>query len=443
MPWVVKENEGRHCVYKKGGSTPIKGGCHDSRDEAVKHMQALYANSKKDYHLLLDVAHFSDIVDDTENPNVKWVQAWRYSTWKHPVYGDIKVTPQLVQQFKEHLDSNTLGQEILVNYDHYMDPAKGRKSAGRVVDIEAREDGGWYKVEFTQEAIQEINDKQWRYLSPEYGDILDTEKGESFENVPLALALTNQPFFKNMAPMNFSEFFTEVDKQEDEVMPEWLKKLFTDLGVEIKDDASDEDNAKKFSEAITALKTKAETEDGGDDTDTGDEGDEGTGTEEQKSFSEMFPEVAQELAELRKVKIASEANEFARQFSEFTITEKIKDSDGNEVEKKIKKGISPAAQDELAKLHLAFSEGKATPDMVGQVLGTVMASGVVEFGERGSSADNAVPPGTSKEAAVQLRDRAKQLIEEAGGKSKMSFGDALAKAAAESPEFAAAYREGR
>jgi hypothetical protein len=40
MPWELKGN----CVHKKGSAKPVPGGCHKTRQEAVKHMKALYAN---------------------------------------------------------------------------------------------------------------------------------------------------------------------------------------------------------------------------------------------------------------------------------------------------------------------------------------------------------------------------------------------------------------
>ena len=42
MPWELKGN----CVHKKGSSKPVPGGCHKTREQAVKHMSALYANEK-------------------------------------------------------------------------------------------------------------------------------------------------------------------------------------------------------------------------------------------------------------------------------------------------------------------------------------------------------------------------------------------------------------
>lgn len=43
MPYQVKNVDGQYCVVKIGGET-VK--CHDSKDKAVAHMRALYANVK-------------------------------------------------------------------------------------------------------------------------------------------------------------------------------------------------------------------------------------------------------------------------------------------------------------------------------------------------------------------------------------------------------------
>lgn len=44
MPYKIKKMNGQYCVAKQEGGEAIKGGCHKSRDEAVSHLQALYAN---------------------------------------------------------------------------------------------------------------------------------------------------------------------------------------------------------------------------------------------------------------------------------------------------------------------------------------------------------------------------------------------------------------
>src|SRR5580765_379179 len=45
MPWEVKKKGSQYCVYKKGSSSPIKGGCHGTKAEAEAHNRALYANT--------------------------------------------------------------------------------------------------------------------------------------------------------------------------------------------------------------------------------------------------------------------------------------------------------------------------------------------------------------------------------------------------------------
>jgi 2'-5' RNA ligase len=43
MPWHIEKRGSRHCVVKNGESTPVPGGCHATRAEAIRHQRALYA----------------------------------------------------------------------------------------------------------------------------------------------------------------------------------------------------------------------------------------------------------------------------------------------------------------------------------------------------------------------------------------------------------------
>jgi len=44
MPWSLEKRGDDWCVVKEGETAPIKGGCHASRSDALKHQRALYAN---------------------------------------------------------------------------------------------------------------------------------------------------------------------------------------------------------------------------------------------------------------------------------------------------------------------------------------------------------------------------------------------------------------
>lgn len=43
MPWNVRKRGNRWCVVKVGESSPVPGGCHPTRAEAIRHQRALYA----------------------------------------------------------------------------------------------------------------------------------------------------------------------------------------------------------------------------------------------------------------------------------------------------------------------------------------------------------------------------------------------------------------
>jgi hypothetical protein len=44
MPWHTEKRGSKWCVIKDGTSSPVPGGCHPTRAEAVKHQRALYAS---------------------------------------------------------------------------------------------------------------------------------------------------------------------------------------------------------------------------------------------------------------------------------------------------------------------------------------------------------------------------------------------------------------
>lgn len=263
IPWEVKKNGDKFCVYKKGESAPIHGGngsCHDTREEAVRQMRALYASESTRMHSLIA---FSDgILQDAEGEpdNIKWLKAWRYSSWEHPKYGMVDITPEVAAEFKANFDNRVLGREHLVNYDHGMDPAKGGKAAGTILDMEPREDGVYYKVMFTQPALAEIQAGEWKYLSPEYKDLwTDPETNADFSNVPVDLALTNHPFFLHQAPLNFSEIpidFVNLDELDEEDR-EFATKHFAEWSTAYKNNLPDssflyiEAGGKKDSEGKT------------------------------------------------------------------------------------------------------------------------------------------------------------------------------------------------
>ena len=44
MPYAIRKQGNRFCVYKETNGKTVPGGCHGTRAEAEKHQAALYAN---------------------------------------------------------------------------------------------------------------------------------------------------------------------------------------------------------------------------------------------------------------------------------------------------------------------------------------------------------------------------------------------------------------
>lgn len=416
MPWELEEKEGEFCVVKKGTDTPVPGGCHSKRADAVKHMRALYANEPSS--MKYSVLAFTDsLLEATDDPSVKWLKAWRYSTWEHPKYGTVEITPQMGMEFKQHFDDGTLGRDPLINYDHGVDAAKGGKAAGVILDIAPKDDGIYYKVQFTENALAEIKAGEWKYLSPEFYDwYIDKETQDSFENVPADLALTNQPFFKGMPPLNFSEIYDEKPEVKEIEKPkggsevdELLKKFAEKLGVTLEDDATEESilaKAEKLNETIEPLRKSKE--DG----------------ERSRTFREAFPTEYERIQKLEAAAIDTDAMAFADGYSRFT----IKDGESNEYKSVL--GFSELVKEKIAEVHRKFSERSATHKDLKSLLDLIGDKGIVDYSEHGSSRSD-----TTREFSEDPRLAFSEAVQDVMEKDSLSYEDAIRVAAQKFPKL--------
>lgn len=143
------------------------------------------------------------------------IMLFPYKTYQHPLWGEINVTREKAESFKKNFDNQVRGQEIATDYAHGDDKAKGEKASGWYRSLEVKDDGLWAKVELTPTAAKEVADGEWRYFSPSYLDSWKhPETGEVHENVLIGGGLTNIPFQKGIAPINFTEIWSEVAPEE-------------------------------------------------------------------------------------------------------------------------------------------------------------------------------------------------------------------------------------
>jgi phage I-like protein len=97
------------------------------------------------------------------------------------------------------------GEKLLIDFDHFSyDPDKSSEAAGWIVEVEARSNGLFARVEWTDEGEPAITNKRYRFVSPVWMPA-DCEVLANNRLRPLRLdsvGLTNQPNLKGMQPLS-------------------------------------------------------------------------------------------------------------------------------------------------------------------------------------------------------------------------------------------------
>lgn len=372
---------------------------------------------------------------DGELADGVWIQAAPIGTFNHPVYGQEVVDEHRIDRFIRNFESNVYGQDMPISYEHFgMDASKGLKAAGWVTAMERREDGMWWNVKFTDEATKEIRSGAWRYFSPEwYDEWTDKATEVTFKDVPAGGALTNQPFYKNMVPLNFSELAAEVASlPATNEVAEWEHSepgsgptprqdvdddtdaqgtRGTSPPVEPPDDAYDvEDSMKELLEKLAEL-LKLEGEPTEDKVlsafteyvnraqpiqDALDDAD------KQKAFSERYPAEFAKMQEQDEFIRNANAKAFAERYATARVT--LTEGEGDEaIKKETPFGFSALAVEKIQEMHKAFSEGKLTESHLSGVFDAMLNTGMVDYSEHGSARvhDEANTPEDAKHAFAE------------------------------------------
>ena len=149
----------------------------------------------------------------------RWIQAFRANTYLKGTFLEFTVTAtDFDDMIAEHAEQVAAGEHrIPLDYDH----ASGRRgkdgeAAGWVLAskgaLEKRNDNTelWAQVEFTDEALEAIEAKKWRYISPEF-TLRREEPEQAVQKASLrAIALTNRPLMADMNSIQANQSFVTV-----------------------------------------------------------------------------------------------------------------------------------------------------------------------------------------------------------------------------------------
>lgn len=341
-----------------------------------------------------------------------WVHALNIGDYKHPVYGDIKISAERAKAFADNVKNKVRGTvEPSINYVHNNESV----AAGWVKNADARADGLWLFVEWVKDAAQAIKDKKWRYFSSEFEDEWTDPQGVKHKDVILGGALTNRPFMKDLLPINLSEETYNVafdlisaatGKDVDtlkggnmELTEEQLTKIIEGVSTKLA-----EAQVAKTDPAVKSLADLPEL----------------------KALAEENPMVATliKFVETQKVELSSSA----KQLKEADIKARLADFDRSKIV------LTPVARKLAEDLMMELDERHQEPFWK---LLTEMKRGssfLVELGERAGATVNY---GSHRSAKKEFDDATKKLMSE----DKLSPADALERVAAENPNLYARYRE--
>lgn len=407
--------------------------------------------------IVIPVKEFSD-PEGWIDGNKKWIKKYPFSTWTHPLFTDTTITPVIGQKMVDNFHQKVFGdKDLVVDYDHGKDPAKGGKAAGWIRDMELRADGVYELVEFTDVAKKEILDGEWRYYSGSHFDTwTHPQRNVTYEFVPNGGGLTNKPYVRDgILPLNFSDVFVErndpnvaVSSEVDmpDVTDEHAGQEHADPGEEERlDERNDDDAADSGSRRDTppvepedSVDTQLRTLLGLDpDADivkaVSDMNAEVTplreaakAHSEAKAFNEMYPEQAKKLELLEARDKETRAKEFSESFKT------LLDTDGNPTDH----AFPAVVTDKLAEVHKRFSDGVGGINDLTEVIELIGKTGFVPMGEKGSS-------GTGDTYEQQNADPAKAFSEkvlEIKENDKVDHATAISLAAERHPALFAGYR---
>jgi len=139
-------------------------------------------------------------LDPTSN-NSSEIEILKVGNWEHPIYGELIITEERLKRFKENFDLG-IRKGVAIDVEHKSDEG----AVGWVKNLTIKDDSLFALVEWTNEGIQLIRNKKFRFFSPEFDDYYeDAKTGEEFRDVLIGGAITNRPFLQDLQEVVLSE----------------------------------------------------------------------------------------------------------------------------------------------------------------------------------------------------------------------------------------------
>jgi hypothetical protein len=139
-----------------------------------------------------------------------WIMLFPVGQFEHEQYGTLTFSRATLAEIKRNFDARVRHIDIALDVDHKASGNDSR-ATGWLEQVELRDASGetpaglWGRVMWTPYGMRLLQDREYRYFSPEFGSWTDPENGQKYDNVLIGGALTNRPFLKVMPSVQLSE----------------------------------------------------------------------------------------------------------------------------------------------------------------------------------------------------------------------------------------------
>lgn len=202
-------------------------------------------SEKKITQMIMYPIAFSEEFDETTTE----IQIIPVGFWNHSKYGKMKITEEDIALFVKNFESG-VRNELAITEGHSV-ASETKPAIGWFKKLMNKgRDGLWAIIEWTEKGKQLIQEKAYKYFSPEfYTNYEDPETRKTRKDVLVGGALVNRPYFKSMPAVVLSEeIIIKKDSMNiEEIIIKNLEELTDeekDFLKDNKDELSDEDKAK-------------------------------------------------------------------------------------------------------------------------------------------------------------------------------------------------------
>lgn len=158
---------------------------------------------------------------DEKVPNTQEIQVLQVGSWKHPVYGNIKISEKDLDEFVKNFESD-VRRDLAITEGHPVGDEELPAVGWFKQLINKGRDGLWAVIEWTKEGKALLEGRAYKYFSPEFYDTYeDPEDHKVYKKVLVGGALTNRPYFKGLQAVMLSEQTLNKEMNLEEIL---LKK---------------------------------------------------------------------------------------------------------------------------------------------------------------------------------------------------------------------------